>query len=140
MKRILSREIEASPTPYATLIIKYAILALYGVTSCVVGVTTLDVVAGQAWGLIWPALVALLSTLALVGVIRSRVTGREGFELISTLLLVALLGGYVAAIIIRTMQDGEVTRLPIALLPLALSIYPAARMGRIARTLPRAAE
>ena len=122
------------PPPYRTLIVTYALLALYGVTSAVVGVATLSAVAGSLWGLLWPLLVTALSVLALVGVVRSRVTRKEGFELVASLLLAAILIGYTVAIIARTFEDGDLARLPVAWLPVALSIHPAGRMVQIART------
>jgi hypothetical protein len=118
---------------HTQLIIMYALLALYGIGSGVVGVATLNVVAGEAWGLLWPALVAALSIAALVGVIRSGVTEKHGWEMVATLLLVAMLAGYVSAIIARTLHDGEPTRLPVAILPTVVSIPPAFRLIDIAR-------
>jgi lipopolysaccharide export LptBFGC system permease protein LptF len=122
------------PPPFRTLIVTYALLTLYGVTSAVVGVTTLSAVAGSVWGLMWPLLVTAFSVLALAGVIRSRVSRKEGFELVASLLLAALLIGYTVAIIARTFDDGDLSRLPVAWLPVALSINPASRMVQIART------
>jgi hypothetical protein len=122
------------PPPYRTLMVTYVLLALYGVTSAVVGVTTMIAAAGDVWGLLWPLLVTALSVLALAGVIRSRVTGKEGFELVASLLLASLIIGYTFAIIIRTFDDGDITRLPVAWLPVALSVHPAGRMVQIART------
>jgi len=127
------RESATGASPHPPLIIMYALLALYGIGSGVVGVTTLSVVAGEAWGLIWPALVAVLSLAALVGVIRSRLTEKHGWELVATLLLIAMLAGYVAAILLRTIWDGDPSRLPVAILPTVVSIAPAYRLLDIAR-------
>lgn len=119
--------------PYASLIIKYGLISLYGLASSIVGITTLDVVAGALWGVLWPGLVTILALLAMVGVIRSRVTEKEGTELVFTLLLIALLIGYSVAIIARTFVDGQVSRLPIAFLPVILCVFPARRLVQIAR-------
>lgn len=119
--------------PYVTLIIKYALIAVYGAFSGWVGIATLDVVAGQLWGVLWPALVTVFSLLAMFAVIRSRITEKEGLELVSTLLLISLLIGYSIAIVTRTTIDGNVTRLPVALLPIILSVFPARRLVQIAR-------
>lgn len=119
--------------PYATYILKYALIAIYGLGSGIVGITTLDVVAGRFWGLLWPGLITVLALLAMVGVIRSRLTEKEGMELIFTLLLLALFAGYVVAIVVRSHLDGNVQRLPTALLPVILSVFPGRRLVQIAR-------
>lgn len=122
------------PPPYRTLILTYALLAMYGVTSAIAGVATLDAVAGSLWGLLWPLLVVAFAVLALAGVVRSRVTRKEGLELVASLLLTALLIGYTVAIVARTFEDHDLARLPVAWLPVALSVHPASRMVQIART------
>jgi hypothetical protein len=122
------------PPPYRTLIVKYALITMYGLTSCIVGVVTLDVAAGAVWAVLWPILVTVLAFLALLGVVHSWRTGRERFELVTTLLLIAMLVGYTVAILLRTWEDGEVSRLPVAWLPIILSVYPGRRLIQIALT------
>lgn len=127
----------AGPTSYRSLITTYALLTLYGVGSSIVGVATLIVVSGQAWGLLWPFLVALFSLGALLATLRSRATSKRGVELVVTLLLIALLAGYTIAIIVRTFMDGHMERLPIGLLPIIISVNPFSRLLFIARTSQR---
>ena len=126
------RESATHQSPHGQLILMYALLTLYGIGSGVVGVTTLSVVAGDEWAVIWPALVAALSASALIGVVRSWVANKHGWEVVATLLLVAMLIGYVVAILARTTIDGDASRLPVAILPLVVSIPPAFRLVTIA--------
>lgn len=121
------------PSPYPALIIKYALIAVYGAANGWVGVITLGVVSGPSWAVMWPALVLISSTAALVGVLISRSGGTHWPEMIATLALISLLIGYSAAIIIRTVEDGNVTRLPVALLPIILSVFPFSRLVSISR-------
>lgn len=128
------KRLTAGPAPHTPLAVIYALLTVYGLGSALAGVTTLDVVAGAAWGLTWPALVAVLALASFVGVVRSRITDKEGWEVVSTLLLIALLAGYAIAIPIRTMLDGDWSRLPFAVLPVVAAVFPASRLLDIART------
>lgn len=127
------RESATHSSPHAQLVIMYALLTIYGLGSGAVGVTTLSVVAGDQWAIIWPGLVAALSAGALIGVLRSWLANKHGWEVVATLLLVAMLAGYVIAILARTTLDGDPTRLPVAMLPLVVSIPPAFRLVDIAR-------
>ena len=108
-------------------------MAVYGTLAAWVGVATLDVVGGRTWALLWPILTVFFAVAAIAGVLISRRYGRTSFELVTTLLLVALLVGYAIAIVIRTDFDGNVSRLPVAVLPVALSVHPFAQLVRIAR-------
>ena len=122
----------ASTSPVA-FIIEYALIALYGILSGWVGVATLDVVGGPVWAIVWPVGIVVFATSAIVGITLSRRTGRGGFELVTTLALIALLVGYSAAIIFRVEFDGQLNRLPVAVLPVALSVHPFSRLVKIAR-------
>jgi hypothetical protein len=122
----------SSPSSTAT-IVEYVLLALYGLGSAWVGVATLDVVAGATWALLWPGLIALLSTAAAIGVLVSRDGGPKTIELVTTLLLISLLVGYSIAIVLRTMEDGNLARLPFAILPTAVAVHPFSRLIYIAR-------
>jgi hypothetical protein len=121
------------PEPHGELAMIYAVLTVYGIGSAVVGMTTLDVVAGAMWALLWPVLVAVVSMVAFVGVIRSSLAGKHGLEVVGTLLLIALMIGYTIAIMIRTGFDGDVSRLPYGLLPVVVAIPPAFQLVRVAR-------
>jgi hypothetical protein len=121
------------PSPYPTLIIKYALIAVYGAASGYVGVATLDAVAGTGWALLWPALIMVTATASLVGVLIERAGGSAWPEMVATIAMLSLLGGYSIAIVIRSVEDGTLTRLPFAMLPVILSVFPASRLGGLAR-------
>ncbi|PYY32343.1 hypothetical protein [Curtobacterium sp. MCBD17_030] len=107
---------------------KYALIAGYGAASGLVGVTTLDVTVGFTWSLAWPILVMLSAIASGVGVIVSMRGGRHTTEIIATMTLVILLSSYSVAIIVRTFNDGHVERLPVALLPIIISVAPYSRL------------
>lgn len=133
MKQAITDAARVAPPSTTALIIVYALVALYGTLAGWAGVATLDIVSGPTWALLWPILTVFFSAAAIAGVLISRRYGRTTFELVTTLLLVALLVGYALAIVIRVEADGNVTRLPVAVLPVALSVHPFARLIRIAR-------
>lgn len=122
-----------APSPYARLRVKYALIALYGLASSLVGITTITAVSGEAWGLAWPVLVASLALGAILGLSRSQEKHMYGWEISMTLSLLAVFCSYSVLIVLRTIHDGEVTRLPVALLPVILSVTPFARFLDIVR-------
>ena len=126
-----------SPSPYPPLITMYSLLALYGLASGFVGVSTIDVVAGQFWGLAWPFLIALTSLGALAGLLRSKLTRHHAVEVTTTLSLVGLLVTYSLFILVRTVLDGDAGRLPVAILPIVISVFPYFRLARIVRGVRR---
>lgn len=134
MKQVVEdaqRSVTVSPT---ALVIEYALIAVYGALCSAVGVATLDIVGGPLWAFVWPLAIVVFSLGAIVGVVVSGRLARRGFELVTTLLLVAMLMGYSAAIVFRVVEvDGELNRLPVAVLPVALSVHPFSRLVRIAR-------
>jgi hypothetical protein len=119
---------QSPPPPGPTLIVEYALIAAYGAASALVGVTTLDVTLGNTWSLLWPALVMLSALTSIVGVAIAMRGGRHRVEIIATTLLVVLLSSYSIAIVVRTFHDGHVERLPVALLPIIISVVPYARL------------
>ena len=133
MKQALSDAARVQPPSSTALVLVYALVAVYGTLAGWVGVATLDVVGGPTWALVWPVLTVFFAAAAIAGVLISRRFGRTTFELVTTLLLVALLVGYAVAIVIRVEVDGNASRLPVAVLPVALSVHPFARLVRIAR-------
>jgi hypothetical protein len=121
----------SAPSPYPTLFVKYTLIAVYGIASGVVGVTTLDLIAGETWALAWPALITAFAVTAFVGAQRSRRRQRFGLEVVATICLLALFAGYIVAIALRATLYGEFYRLPTALLPLILSVFPWSRLQSI---------
>lgn len=133
MKQTMFNAVKTAGVSPTALIIEYSLLALYGILSGWVGVATLDVVGGPLWAVVWPVGIVFFSTAAIVGVLLSRAFGKSWLEVTTTLALIALLIGYSAAIIIRTTLDGDIGRLPVAVLPFALSVHPFSKLVRIAR-------
>lgn len=129
-------DIGVTPIPYTRLGVKYLLIALYGLSASIVGVTTIGIVGGNWWETIWPMLVSIFALGAFFGVLRSKYYGKEGLEASMTLAVVALLASYSLAIILRTHFDNEVIRLPIAFLPIILSVMPFARFMDIVRNIP----
>lgn len=121
------------PVPYYRLIVKYALIALYGLAASIVGVTTVNVVGGSLWESVWSFLLTVLSLAAMIGIIRSKLTGKVSVEVVSTLFLIGLLVSYAVAIILRTLVDWEFERLPALLLPVIISVTPFARVLDISR-------
>lgn len=116
---------------YYGLIIKYTLLAVYAAGATYFGATTVGNAAGELYALIFP--VALLAAClgALYGVIRSRYTRRVWIEYVGTLGLLAGMTSYAAAILYTAVAFNEPSRLPPALLPVILSVFPTLRLFNI---------
>lgn len=128
----MRRIITGAPSPYTTLPIQYALMAVYGALAGWQGIRTLDVVAGDLFGVIWPVLVLATSVSAIVGVAISRFRKNPWTEIVATLALIMMLAAYGGTIIFRAAHDPEYDGLPFCVLPLALCVYPYARLWRIA--------
>lgn len=125
------------PLQPAALITHYSMVALYALASSLMGVATLQVVSGDVWEAAWPALLFLASCCAIAGVLRTRRTSQAGFELISSVTLMALLAGYMLALLYRSAQDGDLSHVPIAFLPGVVCVFPSFRAIAIARGVVR---
>lgn len=126
-------DIGLQPVPYTRLGVKYFLVALYGAAASIVGVTTINVVGGHVWETAWPFLLSLSSLAAIFGIIRSKYFQKTGFEFGTTLTFISLLMSYSVAIVVRTLFDGDMSRLPVAVLPVIISVTPFARILDIAR-------
>ncbi len=124
-----------APIPYTRLRVKYALLSVYGLVASIVGVTTVGIVGGTLWETVWPFLISVTGLAAVVGVSRSKTSGKSGMEFATTLALLALLNSYTVAIVVRTFSDGDLARLTVALLPIIISVTPFGRMLDIGRGL-----
>jgi hypothetical protein len=133
VSEVVVTSVRAAGVSPTALILTYNLLALYGVLSGWVGVRTLDVVGGPLWALVWPIGIVFFSMAAVIGLLVSRKFGIATVELVTTIALVSLLIGYSVAIVVRTGVDGDLLRLPVAVLPVALSVHPFSRLVRIAR-------
>lgn len=124
---------ESHPSWYPGLIVKYTVVALYGLAVSTFGLVTLGATAGPQWELAWPVLLTVFALLALAGLLRSFFTRKFLLEIITTLMLNGLLFGYAVAIVARTLGDGDVSRLPAVALPLLVTVFPWLRLGHIVR-------
>lgn len=128
----MRRIITGAPSPYVTLPVQYALMALYGALAGWQGTRTLDVVAGDLFGVIWPVLVLATSVAAIIGVLISRKRRNPWTEIVATLALILMLAAYGVTIIVRAIHDPQYDGLPFCVLPFALCVYPYARLWRIA--------
>jgi hypothetical protein len=125
-------------SPYPLLFATYSTLIVYGVSSAYFGIGTIGQVSGDVWAVLWPILVAAFSLLALIATLRSRSLERFGFEVATTIALGSLLiGGYPVAIIARSFEDGDWSRVPYALLPIIISYPIASRLSVTVRGIKR---
>lgn len=121
---------------YVGLLWKYAILAVYAAGSFFLGATTVGYATGPAYAKLFPALLFLACVTALVGVVVSRWTARVWIEYAGTALLLAGMVGYSIAIAFTALGVyGDWGRLPAAVLPLALMVYPILRLRNILHTV-----
>jgi hypothetical protein len=111
------------------LVFYYCGLATYGATSVAFASPSLILVGGDTFAFWWAVLVTATSALAMLGVLLSRRLQTGWIEFGSTTLLISLLAGYTAALLIRgfTIHGGQ-GAIPLAWLPLVLSVMPAWRI------------
>lgn len=114
------------------LIPMYALFAGQGIAATFVGVPSVDRIAG-AYGTFWPVALALFSVTAIVGVVLSETIRRRTVELIGSLGVISLFGGYATALWVFSADDGGI-RLPFAIgmtAYTALSVYRGAILIRL---------
>lgn len=121
----------SGPSEHAVLVVKYALIAFYGILSGIVGVTTIDEVLGKAWSIAWPGLLVAAACASIVGVAISARRGSHTTEIYATMAMIIVLLSYPLANIIRTLGDHEWERLPFAVLPVIVSVAPYARLLKI---------
>lgn len=120
-------------SPYPPLLIEYLVLYFYGVSAAWIGVVTIDVAAGgPGRSVLWGVAIAVFAVFAMAGVFRSLVSSKYKLEIWSTLPLLALFMAYAVAIIARVVVEQDLARLPAVFLPIALSVFPFARLVNIA--------
>lgn len=126
-------QVPAGP-PYARLIVKYALIALYGLANVLFGSPSLGTISGAFFEALWPMLLVIACLVAIVGVIRSRNYNHQGLEISSTLAIIGLLAAYSITIITRCLLEGTYTRMPVAILPIIVMVAPFGRLLDIARS------
>jgi hypothetical protein len=121
--------VDTGPSVHSALRVLYTLVGLYGLSQTVAVSSTLRIVSGDAWAAAYPLLLLSFAIAAYVGVGRSQRRRRHRLELFSTIALMALLGGYVVVLILRVFFDfAELSRLPVAFLPIAVMVFPGWRL------------
>lgn len=110
-----------------TLIVKYVLLAAYGVWASVEEVPSFVAVGGSPFAIVWAAIVAIVATVALIGVVRTWFTGRFRLEKWTTAVLVLAFVTYGIVLIVRAIQTGNAGAAPLCILPFALVGFPTVR-------------
>ena len=119
---------EVRYTPWA---VKYSLIAVYGLWASVSGVLTIERVAGREWSLLWPILVFLVATTALIGLFRYTRGHDPGLEIWATRLLVALFVSYSVFIFIGSIHGP--TSGASGMLPIILCVFPLDRLIQLDR-------
>lgn len=121
---------------YVGLLWKYTIMGTYAGSAFFLGATTVGKATGPAYAKLFPALLFIACITALLGVVVSRWTARVWIEYLGTALLLAGMVGYAIAIAyVALFVDRDWGRLPPALLPVALMVFPILRLRNILRTV-----
>lgn len=114
--------------------LKYAIYALFGVSGVVTHIPSLAIVAGEAAATILAGTVAISGVLASIAAWNSIKKGVwVKRELYATIVLVAFVGVYDAALVILTIL-GVGDRINLAIIATALLVMPGWRIRNILRT------
>lgn len=109
------------------LALKYTGLVVYGLWAAFVEVPSFVVVGGSGFAIGWAATVTILALLALGAVLRSWFTDRYRFEKWATAGLILGFTSYSVVLIVRSSILADWDSIPLALLPVLLSIFPAIR-------------
>lgn len=121
---------------YVGLLWKYSILAVYAAAAVFLGATTVGKAVDPLYARIFPALLFIACVTALVGVVTSRWTARVWVEYAGTAALLAGMAGYAIAIgYVGVAVDHDLSRIPPALLPIALMVFPILRLRNILKTV-----
>jgi hypothetical protein len=123
---------------YVGLLWKYSIMAVYSAGAVVFGATTVGKAVDEFYARMFPAMLFLCCCGALIGVVRSRWTRKVWIEYAGTLGLLAGLVGYSIAIVYAgVVVDGDLSRIPPGVLPIALCIFPFLRLRNIIQHVRR---
>lgn len=106
---------------------KYTALAAYGVWAAIVELPTFTIVASAGFAVWWATTVAVLATVAALGVARTWGTGRFRLEKWTTALFIVVFSGYSYALIYRSAVTENWDSAPLALIPVVVCILPAIR-------------
>lgn len=105
---------------------KYLVLALYGLSSAIVGMSTPAWLSGHWWGVTLPSIIFLSGIAAFLSTRLLRFA-HPYLECWALFLMLVGFISYSITIALRTVGDGDLGRLPTALLPIALMTVPWSR-------------
>lgn len=121
---------------YVGLLWKYSLMSLYAGTASLLGAVTVGRATDPFYARLFPALLFLACLTALVGVVVSRWTARVWIEYVGTATLLAGMVGYSIAIAyVGIAIEHDWARVPPALLPLVLMVFPVLRLRNILKTV-----
>jgi peptidoglycan/LPS O-acetylase OafA/YrhL len=120
---------------YRGLIVLYCLIALYSALAVYFGAQTVEQATNPAYGAVFPIALFFCALAALYGVVRSRYTRRVWLEYAGTVLLLAGLMGYTCAIVWAATSLHEPWRVPGAVLPVMVSVFPTLRLRNILKVV-----
>lgn len=121
------------PSFYGMLICYYAAILGYGITASISGVLAVQHTAGYTFAFIWALLLGAGALLAGAGVVFSIYRRSHWFELVGTIVIIALMAGYTVAIFLFALSPGgDVARLSAFWLPVVIAIMPVWRISVMA--------
>lgn len=121
---------------YVGLLWKYALMSIYAGSASLLGAVTIGRATDPFYARLFPALLFLACVTALAGVVVSRWTARVWVEYVGTAALLAGMVGYAIAIIyVALFEDHDLARVPPAILPLVLMVFPILRLKNILKTV-----
>lgn len=121
---------------YVGLLWKYSLMALYAGSASLLGAVTIGRATDPFYARLFPALLFLACVTALAGVVVSRWTARVWVEYAGTAALLAGMVGYAIAIVyVALFEDHDLARVPPAILPLVLMVFPILRLKNILKTV-----
>lgn len=121
---------------YVGLLWKYSIMAVYAASASFLGATTVGRATDPLYARLFPALLFIACIVALGGVVASRWTARVWVEYFGTAFLLAGMAGYAIAIAyVAIFIDHDPARVPPAILPIALMVFPILRLRNILKTV-----
>lgn len=121
---------------YVGLLWKYSLMAVYAGSASLLGAVTVGRATDPFYARLFPALLFLACLTALTGVVVSRWTARVWIEYVGTGALLAGMVGYSIAIVyVGIAVEHDIARVPPAILPLVLMVFPILRLRNILKTV-----
>lgn len=125
---------DRDPVPqFGRYIVKYTLIAVYGLWSAIVGMATIREISGDTVEAVWPWLIVLAAVFAIAGMFHARASGRIGLLVVAILMLIAVLGAYAITIYARCIFEGTWGRGPTGLLPIIVMVMPFAQLLDVTR-------